>query len=85
MRYIFGSGIIGVVTTGLSLLRGTRDAPITWRAVLAWLSWGITVALSIGAMLDMSRADRGIDVSSDSPEYAKQHKAAEKALRKGRA
>lgn len=84
MRYILGSGIIGAVTSGISLLRGTRDAPVTWRAVLAWLSWGISLALSVGAMIDMNRSSRGVAVSVDSPEYAKQHKAAEKALKKRR-
>ena len=78
MRYLFSTGLIGAITAGVSLLRGTRDAPITWRAVLAWLSWGITLALAIGAAIDMRRESHGIPVSEDSPLAPKQSKRAKK-------
>lgn len=87
MRYLFGTGIIGAVTAGIALLRGTRDAPITWRAVLAWISWGITVALAIGAIVDLRREERGLLVPDDSPaaeRQEKQQRRTEKALKKGR-
>ncbi len=55
-KYVFGTGIIGVATSGLALLRGLRDEErFTWRDGLVWLSWGITLALSIGAMADVAR------------------------------
>jgi hypothetical protein len=55
-RYIFGTGIIGAVTTGLEMLREMREGqPFTWRTALIWVSWGITVALSIGAIVDRRR------------------------------
>ncbi|UNK69482.1 hypothetical protein [Microbacterium sp. H1-D42] len=78
MRYLFSTGLIGAITAGLSLLRGTREAPITWRAVLAWVSWGITLALAIGAMVDMRRDERGVAVAMDSPIAPKQDKRAKK-------
>ena len=55
-RYIFGTGIIGAVTTGLAMLREVREGqPFTWRTALIWLSWGITVALAVGAIVDRRR------------------------------
>jgi hypothetical protein len=78
MRYLFSTGLIGAISAGVSLLRGTRDAPITWRAVLAWLSWGITLALAIGAAIDMRREHHGVPVSDDSPLAPKQSKRAKK-------
>jgi len=61
-RYIFGTGIIGAVTTGLAMLREMREGdPFTWRTALIWLSWGIMVALAVGAIVDRRReavADR---------------------------
>ncbi|GAA4355136.1 hypothetical protein [Microbacterium rhizosphaerae] len=55
-RYIFGTGIIGAVTTGLAMLRELREGqPFTWRTALIWLSWGITVALAVGAIVDRRR------------------------------
>ncbi|MBW8763995.1 MAG: hypothetical protein JF592_15690 [Microbacterium sp.] len=79
MNYLFGTGLIGAITAGKTLLSGSRNAPITWRAVLAWASWGITVALAIGAMVDVYRANRGLPVASDSPLAAKHAKEREKA------
>jgi hypothetical protein len=55
-RYIFGTGIIGAAATGLAMLRDMREGePFTWRTALIWLSWGITVALTIGAIVDRRR------------------------------
>lgn len=81
MRYLFGTGLIGAITAGMSLLRGTREAPITWRAVLAWLSWGITLALAVGAAVDMRRDEHGVAVAIDSPLAPKQTKRAKKQLK----
>ncbi|WP_217183681.1 hypothetical protein [Streptomyces sp. AC495_CC817] len=79
MRYLFGTGLIGAITAGATLLRGSRETPITWRAVLAWVSWGITLALAIGSIVDMRRADRGLPVAADSPLAAKAAKERAKA------
>lgn len=69
--------------TGANLLRGSRDTPLTWRSTLAWVSWGITMALAIGAAIDTRRAKQGRPVSHDSPVYAKQKKQQEKDAKKG--
>ncbi|MGF6821334.1 hypothetical protein M2317_000220 [Microbacterium sp. ZKA21] len=82
MRYLFGTGLIGAITAGASLLRGTREEPITWRAVLAWLSWGITLALAIGALVDMRRDEKGLVVAADSPLAPVQDKRARKAAKR---
>lgn len=85
MRYLFSSGLFAAITSGISLLRGTRTAPITWRAVLAWLSWGITFAFAVGSAVDMRRDKRGLEVSADSPlapAQAKRARKAEKAMLK---
>lgn len=78
MRYLFGTGLIGAITAGISLLRGSRETPVTWRAVLAWVSWGITLALAIGTIVDMRRDERGITVAADSPIARVQEKRAKK-------
>ncbi|MDL9980129.1 hypothetical protein [Microbacterium candidum] len=57
-KYVFGTGIIGAVTTGLEMLRQLRDGqPFTWRTALIWASWGITLALAIGAIVDVRREE----------------------------
>ncbi len=67
-KYLFGTGILSAVLGGLALLRGMRDnAPFTWRTGLAWASWGITLALAIGAIVDVRRATHGEPVAPDAP------------------
>ncbi|MFT4221145.1 MAG: hypothetical protein QM611_11615 [Microbacterium sp.] len=81
-KYLFGTGIIGAVTSGFSLLQELRGAErFTWRTALAWLSWGITLALAIGAIVDTRRATRGVLVADDSPVHGKENKLAKKRLR----
>lgn len=82
MNYLFGTGLIGAITAGTTLLRGTRHAPITWRAVLAWASWAITLVLAIGAVIDKRRAEQGYQLSPDSPLYAAQQREQEKEAKK---
>ncbi|MGL3150886.1 hypothetical protein ACSS7Z_11050 [Microbacterium sp. A82] len=78
MRYLFSTGLIGAITAGVSMLRGTRETPVTWRAVLAWISWGITLALAVGAAIDLNRENRGVPIAEDSPLAMKQAKKAQK-------
>lgn len=78
MKFLFGSGIVSAITAASTLLRGSKNSPITWRAVLAWLSWGITFALAVGTAIDANRAKRGLPIDDDSPIAAKQAKEREK-------
>jgi hypothetical protein len=80
-KYLFGTGIISAVFGGITLLRGARDSEFTWREALAWLSWAITAALAIGAIVDTRRASRGHLVSADSPVSGKEQKLLAKRLR----
>ncbi|MBZ4486053.1 hypothetical protein LQ938_09245 [Microbacterium sp. cx-55] len=67
-KYLFGSGLLSSVMSGMTLLRSLRsDEGFTWRQALAWLSWGITLALAIGSIVDTFRAGRGHVIPDDSP------------------
>jgi hypothetical protein len=82
-KYVFGTGIISAVTGGLTLLRGLREGErFTWRTALAWLSWGITLALAIGAIVDTRRATRGHLVAGDSPVYGDETKLLKDRVRR---
>ena len=82
-KYLFGTGIISAVTSGLTLLKALRsDEPFTWRTALTWLSWAISVALAVGAIVDVRRAGRGHTVAGDSPISGKEHKLQKKRLRR---
>ena len=73
-KYIAGTGIVGVIMSGISMLRGSEEQTFTWRVALSWLSWALTLALSIGMILDIRRAARGGSVDEDSPIYGKEER-----------
>lgn len=82
-KYLFGTGLITAVMGGVTLLRGLRsEERFTWRTALAWLSWGITLALAIGSIVDARRAARGELVATDSPVYGKKEEMLKKRLRR---
>lgn len=83
--YLFGSGLITAVTGGLTLLRGLRSGEtFTWRMALAWVSWGISLALAIGTVVDTRRAARGRLVDADSPVHGREEKLMRKRARRAR-
>jgi hypothetical protein len=80
-KYLFGTGIITAVMGGIALLRGLRsEERFTWRVALAWLSWGITLALAIGAIVDTRRAAVGKLIDMDSPVAPKAQKLFKRRL-----
>ncbi|MDN3496616.1 hypothetical protein QL996_11805 [Planococcus sp. APC 4015] len=79
-KYLFGTGILGAIMSGMTLLRGSRDSVFTWREALAWLSWGITLALAIGSIVDTRRASKGHLISADSPVSGDEKKLLKKRL-----
>jgi hypothetical protein len=84
-KYLFGTGLLTAITGGLSLLRSMReDAPFTWRTALAWLSWGISAALVVGAVIDVRRASTGHTIDPDSPVHGQEKKLVKERARRKR-
>jgi hypothetical protein len=82
-KYLFGSGLLSSVMSGMTLLRSLRsNEGFTWRQALAWLSWGITLALAIGSIVDMYRAGHGHVIDEDSPVEGDERKLLTQRLRK---
>ena len=54
-RYIFSSSVISAIFGGWSILQSTRQGPRDWRLLLMWLSWGLTLAIAIGTVIDEAR------------------------------
>lgn len=84
-KYLFGTGLLTAFTGGLTLLRGMReDAPFTWRTALGWLSWAISVALVVGAIVDIRRASKGEIIAADSPIHGQEQKLQKNRVRRER-
>lgn len=55
-KFIFNGTVLSAIFGGLGALRATRKGPRDWRLVLMWVSWGITVAIAVGTVLDEDKA-----------------------------
>lgn len=64
-KYLFGTGIIGAITSGMTLLRSAREQDATWRTVIAWLSWGLSLALAIGSIVEVRRDAKAQALDAD--------------------
>ncbi|MGO2659576.1 hypothetical protein [Mycetocola reblochoni] len=58
-KYLLNTSLIGAVTGAWSVVKATRSGPRDWRLVLLWVSWGISVALAVGAVREQGRIERG--------------------------
>jgi hypothetical protein len=54
-KYIFNGSLISAVFGGVSAIRATRTGPRDWRLALLWVSWGISMALAVGNVIEQSR------------------------------
>ncbi|MFH8250279.1 hypothetical protein ACH3VR_07935 [Microbacterium sp. B2969] len=80
-KYLFGTGLFGVILGGVGLLRAVRgNAPFTWRVALAFVSWAISLTLAIGTIIDIGRAERGHVVDPDSPIAGQEERLLQKRL-----
>ncbi|MEF2975862.1 hypothetical protein [Subtercola sp. YIM 133946] len=62
-KFIFNSSIIGAVASGFAVIQTTRKGPRDWRLLLMWLSWGLSIALAVGSVLQDDRDARELEDS----------------------
>jgi hypothetical protein len=54
-KYILNGAVISAVFSARNVVSTTKDGPRDWRLVLIWVSWGISVALAVGSVIEESR------------------------------
>lgn len=50
-RFLFNTSIISSLFGVIGVVQSTRRGPRDWRLVLAWVSWGLTVAIAVGTVI----------------------------------
>ena len=56
-KFLFNTTLLSAVVGGWGLLQSTRKGPHDWRLILMWISWGATVAIAIGTIVDQANGD----------------------------
>ncbi len=55
-KYLFSGTLLSAVFGGWGVLQTTRQSPRRdWKLVLMWISWGLSVAIAVGTVIDRSR------------------------------
>jgi hypothetical protein len=54
-KFIFNGSIISSIFGGLGVVQTTRKGPRDWRLILMWVSWGISLAIAVGTVVEQAR------------------------------
>ncbi len=54
-RFIFNTSILGALFGIFGVVQTSRRGPRDWRLALAWISWGLTVAIAVGTVIEDSK------------------------------
>jgi len=54
-KFIFNGAVIGAAFSAVGVINATRNGPRDWWLALMWVSWGISVAIAVGSVIDENR------------------------------
>jgi hypothetical protein len=54
-RFIFNTSVLGSLFGIFGVIQSSRKGPRDWRLLLAWISWGLTVAIAVGTVIEDSK------------------------------
>lgn len=54
-KILFNGAVLGAAFSAVSVINATRNGPRDWRLTLMWVSWGISVAVAVGSVIEESR------------------------------
>jgi hypothetical protein len=55
-KFIFNTNMLGALFGVWGIAKVTRRGPRDWRLLLMWISWGITVAIAVGTVIEEANA-----------------------------
>lgn len=64
-KFLFNPGFLTSVASAIGVVKMTREGPRDWRLALLWVSWGIGVALAVGAVLDQDKQVRAEELDRE--------------------
>lgn len=70
-KYLLNVGVISAVAGGFGIAKATKEGPRDWRLALLWASWGIGVALALGAVKQREEAIRQDELERELRKAAK--------------
>lgn len=54
-KFLFNGAVLGAAFSAVGVVNATRNGPRDWRLALMWVSWGISVAIAVGTVIEENR------------------------------
>lgn len=54
-KFLFNTSVLSSVFSAFGVVQQTRRGPRDWRLILMWISWGISVAIAVGTVVEANR------------------------------
>jgi len=54
-KYILNGAMVSAVFSAWNVISTTRHGPRDWRLALMWASWGISVAIAVGTVMQENK------------------------------
>ena len=51
-KYILNGAVVSAVFSAWNVISTTKNGPRDWRLALMWASWGISVAIAVGTVVE---------------------------------
>lgn len=54
-KFILNTSVLGSLFGAVGVIQATRRGPRDWRLILMWISWGCSVAIAVGTVVEESK------------------------------
>jgi hypothetical protein len=54
-KFLFNGAVLSAALSAVGVVNATRNGPRDWRLALMWVSWGISVAIAVGTVIEENR------------------------------
>jgi hypothetical protein len=54
-KFLLNTSVLSAAFGAFGLAKTTKRGPRDWRLILLWISWGATLAIAVGTVIEQSR------------------------------
>jgi hypothetical protein len=51
-KFLFSGAVLSALFSGIGVVKATQRGPRDWRLILMWISWGLSVAIAVGTVIE---------------------------------
>jgi len=51
-KFLFNTSVLSALFSAIGVVKTTQKGPRDWRLILMWVSWGASLAIAIGTVIE---------------------------------